>query len=279
MLGILLLILKIIGLLCLVIAGILLALVLLVLFLPVPYRVWVSGDTTQPDQLSYRLCIFGIQILPKRERKRRKKNRIRRENGKGRREPPKKQTIEHAQPETESSEKEPANTNQLLEQQQCSKPDQPAEDAGQEVSQAPKHAPKRTKNKEKHASGNIREKLKQIYAQLCDAGNQQAARHIFSEMVYLLRHYGPHRVRADVCFSLGDPANTGYATAALSVCPFSYGKNCRILPDFETWQMYLHGWLDLRGHILGVHVLIAGLRLLFDRNIRKLIGKIRRKNK
>ena len=84
-------------------------------------------------------------------------------------------------------------------------------------------------------------------------------------------------MRADVCFSLGDPANTGYATAALSMCPFSYGKNCRILPDFEAEHWYVQGWLDMRGHVRAVHVLLAGLRLLFDRNVRKIIGKILKK--
>ena len=50
MLEIVLMILKVIGLFLLGILGLFLVLVLLVLFLPVPYHVWVNGDLAQPDQ-------------------------------------------------------------------------------------------------------------------------------------------------------------------------------------------------------------------------------------
>lgn len=255
MLGIVLLILRIIGLLLLLIAGILLALVLLVLFLPIPYRLQVSGDSAQPDQFLYRVNIFGIQILPIRERKRRRKHRNKHTN----------------------KQEEPANTHQPTDGQTPTQSGRSDGDAGRESSRPLKHPPGGKKNKEKHASGNIREKLKQIYTQVTDAGNHRAVLHICSEIVYLLRHYGPRRVRADVSFSLGDPANTGYATAALSVCPFSYGKGCCILPDFESEQMYLRGRLDLRGHVRGAHAFIAGLRLLCDKDIRKAVKTLRRK--
>lgn len=281
MLGIVLLILRIIGLLLLVIAGILLALVLLVLFLPIPYRLQVSGDSAQPDQFLYRVNIFGIQILPIRERKRRRKHRNKhtnkQEDSDERQKPPEHQPDGHAQPKAAGSQEEPANTHQPTDGQTPTQSGRSDGDAGRETSRPLKHPPGGKKNKEKHASGNIREKLKQIYTQVTDAGNHRAVLHICSEIVYLLRHYGPRRVRADVSFSLGDPANTGYATAALSVCPFSYGKGCCILPDFESEQMYLRGRLDLRGHVRGAHAFIAGLRLLCDKDIRKAVKTLRRK--
>ena len=72
MLGFLCMVLKVIGLILAAIFALLLTLVLFALILPVSYRVWVSGDTGEPKTFAYRIRIFGIQLLPKKERKRRK---------------------------------------------------------------------------------------------------------------------------------------------------------------------------------------------------------------
>ena len=73
MIGILLMILKLIGLLLLGILGLFLVLVLLLLFLPVPYRIWVSGDSDGSSRFAYRVKLFGFQVVPRKERKQRVK--------------------------------------------------------------------------------------------------------------------------------------------------------------------------------------------------------------
>ena len=132
------------------------------------------------------------------------------------------------------------------------------------------------KKQEKKFSEGVRDTMKRIRTELTDEGNRRAVLHLLREVKKLLRHIGPRRVMADVSFSLGDPANTGYATAALSVCPFVYGKKCRITPDFVTEELYIRGWMDVRGHVRIIHVVAVGLRLLFDRDIRRIIKKLRR---
>lgn len=268
MLGIVLWILKIIGLALLVILGVFLAIVLLVLLVPVPYRLWVSGEK---DALAWKVKIFGIQVFPKRERKKKKRNKNKKKTESGgenhfeTQEPLKEPSAESVQPQTTSSDvtartqgtrQEPAGAQPQLTKRQG--------------------RTKRKKEKEKHGGRGLGT-LRLVWQELCDAGNHRALRHVFAEIKYLLKHLGPRRVHADVNFSLGDPANTGYATAALSICPFSYGKDCHIFPDFEAEQIYLRGWLDLRGHARALHVLIAGLRLLCDKDIRKVIKKLRNK--
>lgn len=279
MLGILLMILKVIGLFFLGVLGLLLALFVLVLLLPVPYHVWVSGDTADPDQLAYRIKIFGIQLLPKKERRRRKAK-----HGLS-----KKQTPEEA---LLSAGEQPENLTRQLTDDSGQTGERESTVSQQTTNEQPKTESRQDENNNKqkqkrqkagkkdakNSSGkDVRAIWDRVRSELSDESNHRAIRHVFSEIRYLLSHFGPRRVRADVSFSLGDPANTGYATALLSVCPFSYGRDTRILPDFEIQELYLRGWLDVRGHVRMIHVLITGIRLLFDKDIRNVLKKVLKK--
>lgn len=273
MLGILLMIAKIIGIILLCILGLFFALVLLVLFIPVPYRIYVNGDSGDSQNFVFRIKIFGVQVFPKKDASK-KARRLRRT----------KRIKEQTQdspgaeaPQIQAEEPKEKRQTAVETQRTGRQTEQKEQPHSKALDTKTKNI--KTKNaKAGNASGkDVRGMLKLFYAEFTDEGKRRALRHLLRETRYLIRHFGPRRVRADVCFSLGDPANTGYATAALSMCPFSYGKNCRILPDFEAEHWYVQGWLDMRGHVRAVHVLLAGLRLLFDRNVRKIIGKILKK--
>lgn len=272
-------ILKVIGLLLLGILCLFLALLVLVLILPVPYHVWVSGDTNALDQFTYRMKIFGIQLLPKKERNRRKKR-----HGMTKKQATEEAPLsEEAQPENQAGQITDASCQTgegktTVSQETTSEPTK-TEYRYEENNHKTK--PKRQRpgiKKEKNSSGkDLRAIWDRVRTELTDEGNHRAIRHVFSEIRYLLSHFGPRRVRADVSFSLGDPANTGYATAFLSACPFSYGRDTRILPDFEIQELYLRGWLDVRGHVRMIHVLVTGIRLLFDKDIRNVLKKVLKK--
>ena len=286
MLGIVLMIVKVIGLLLLGILGLFLGLILLILFLPIPYRVWLKGDSGEPETLAYSVKIFGIQIVPKKERKQRRGKRKR--GGRSAKDPQTEAATGRGS-EPVSGQQPDAPLPQGSPQTECpvgqhpQKPEQTERPVGQREQEEQKSPKKRKRarssgNREKNNAGrDVRGMMDRFRAEFTDEGNRRALRHVCSEIAYLLRHFGPRRVRGDVSFSLGDPANTGYVTAALSICPFSYGKDCRIIPDFEAEQLFIRGWLDIRGHVRSVHVLIAGLRLLFDKDIRKIIRKIMKK--
>ncbi len=83
-------------------------------------------------------------------------------------------------------------------------------------------------------------------------------------------------MKADLIYSLADPANTGYAAAALSLCPVVYKKGCGITPDFESEKLYAKGWMDASGHVRLIHPVCSGLRLLIDKDIRAIIKKVRK---
>lgn len=297
MLGILLLILKIIGLILLGILGLFLAVVLLVLLTPVTYRVWVSGDSGDLGQLAYRVKILGIQILPKKERKRRSgKKRTEKPGAEDEKpdaspaqtentEPPKAVEAKVTEPEMPKPHSEEAAAPEMPDQNAV-EPETPEkklpdrkhlkkrEKRSKKEEKNPKE--KNSKKKEKSTStADVRALLGQIRTELSDEGNHRALKHVLSELRYLLRHFGPRRMRADLAFSLGEPANTGYVTAALAVCPFSYGKDCYLVPDFEAEQFYVRGWMEVGGHVRTVHMLLILLRLLLDKDIRKIIKKVR----
>lgn len=284
MLGIVLLILKIIGLILLGILGLFFALVLVVLFFPVSYRVWVQGDSREPEQLSCRVKILGIQVFPKKERKKKaqKQKEKKQAGAKSDKRRRKTNTPDTGEAKTGNA---PAPESQTKPQPQAGKDTQTSGDhrAQAEGDNKKKQTgtEKQLKSPKKHkkvtSDKNIRDTLQQLWSEVTDEGNRKAFGHVCSEIKYFLRHFGPRRVEADVSFSMGDPANTGYVTAVLSLCPFPYGRNCEIIPDFAADQLYLCGWIDVRGHVRAVHVLVAGLRLLFDKNIRKIIRKILKK--
>lgn len=285
MLGILLMILKVIGWLLLGILGLLFVVVCLVLFVPVPYRVWVNGSPEDDPVVCCKVKVFGIQVFPRKGKKK--------EAGDTTEAADAAEPAETAAAPQESAgvQKEPKTAAQQAAQEK-STAQQPAgtdtentdnsdtsSDKNTDQNSAKKETetaqPSEKKQEQKFSEG-VRDTMKRIRTELTDAGNRRAVLHLLREVKKLLRHIGPRRVMADVSFSLGDPANTGYATAALSVCPFVYGKKCRITPDFVTEELYIRGWMDVRGHVRIIHVVAAGLRLLFDRDIRRIIKKLRR---
>ena len=253
MLEILFLILKIIGWLLLGIVGLLLVLILLVLFFPIPYHIWLNGDSGSTSDFSYWIKIFWIQVVPRKEKKKKK---------------PKKS-------------KKKSIPNQTLRDRDEHVAEHVAEHAPEHVPEQKvsdkKKKPKRSgSSKEKHDIHKTLDRIKGICAVLTAPDNQRACKHILGEIRRLLHFIGPRRIQADADFSLGDPSYTGYATAALSVCPFAYGKRTRITPDFVTEELYIKGRIDVRGHVCLVHVAAAGIRLLLDKDIRTIIKTFRR---
>lgn len=287
MLGIVLLILKLIGLLLLGILGLFLALILVVLFFPVPYRVRVQGDSREPEQLSCRVKVLGIQVFPKKERKKKaQKQKEKKQAGvKSDKKREKTNTPDTGEIKTENA---PVAKSQSKPQPHTGEDIQLTQDeqtSGDHRVQAEGDNKKKQTGTEKQpgtqkkdvSDKNIRDTLQLLCSEVTDEGNRKAFGHVCSEIKYFLRHFGPRHVEADVSFSMGDPANTGYMTAALSVCPFPYGRCCDIIPDFDADHLYLCGWVDVRGHVCAIHVLVVGLRLLFDKNIRKIIRKLLKK--
>lgn len=115
-------------------------------------------------------------------------------------------------------------------------------------------------------------KLKKI---ISDEAGKFAFLHVWKEVQYLLRHYLPGHVSGTVRFSMGSPDQTGKVLAGISVLPFWARDKLIVMPDFQSEALYLKGILYVTGHARILHVLVTAIRLLKDKNIRKLITNIR----
>ncbi len=243
----------------LIVLGLGVFLLLLALFTPIPYRIRLNGDPEQTPAFTVCVRVFGLQIYPKKERKYR---RLRKDR-------------------TKASEARADNEPEKV----PDKPDIPEQQApaviGSEQARSD-NEPEQTKNikntkksKRSERSGHAwREGFQRLRSELTDEGNKRALQHMLREISVIIRHFGPRQVRADAVFSLGDPANTGYATAVLAICPFAYGRHTVLTPDFMSERMYFKGWAELHGHVRLIHAVCAGVRLLTDRNIRRILRKL-----
>lgn len=81
------------------------------------------------------------------------------------------------------------------------------------------------------------------------------------------------RLHTELNFALWEPSATGQALGILAMFPAIYQYDIGIYPDFEADKTYVKGTFLVKGHIRLVHVLISGIRLLKERDIRNFIKK------
>lgn len=112
---------------------------------------------------------------------------------------------------------------------------------------------------------------------ITDESNKIVVGSVWSELWYLLRHFRFRYIRAEVRFSLADPAATGQALGVLCMMPFLYGRDVEITPDFEADRMYVEGEAEALGRMRCVHFLASLLRLIRQKEVRSLIKRLRNK--
>lgn len=127
---------------------------------------------------------------------------------------------------------------------------------------------------EESKTAKLREKARNLHAQVTDEGNRRAGLHAWTELCYLLGHYKPNRLKADIAFSLGDPALTGEALGALSLTPFVYRYPCHITPDFSAETFYIRGNVHMRGKVAVWRFALSAWRLYRDQELRRLLRQL-----
>jgi hypothetical protein len=267
MAGILIFILKLVGWLLVIVLCLLLVVAGLLLFLPVPYHLRIQAKQDEPP--AFTAWVFGFRVFPMRERGAKKKR-----TGKGKKADGQENSTEPSEEPSGKTAEQPRD-NASGQEAAAPKSEAKASESAKGAAQAPKAENQTKKTAKNKGKPDRRQTLQKLHHEFTDEGNRRALSHVLSEFAYLLRHFGPRKVKGELSFSLGDPANTGYATAALSLCPFVY-NGCGIYPDFASEKPYVLGQLDVRGHVRLIHALHSGLGLLLDKDIRKLIHKVRK---
>lgn len=303
---ILLLILKIIGILLLSLIGIVLFLLALVLFVPVRYRIEGSEEDArrilgkvhwlfhllsvsfsyEESQFDYRVRICGIRVLPGKK----KTSALDDENlddgdlddedlddeefgdGDSKVEDAGKSAADERKPEENSSGKISAEEAKI----------QPSDADGINYNGILKirnffEKIKQTVNKFLRLLKKLPEKITDIKNLLTDETNKKSVSLVWKELKYLLCHFRFRKIKTELSFSMGDPANTGQVLAILCILPILYQYEINIYPDFEAEEFYVRGNYFIKGHIRLFHVLVSFIRLWKEKEFRRFVKQMIKK--
>lgn len=124
------------------------------------------------------------------------------------------------------------------------------------------------------------ERIKEVYPKLkkilADEKNKDAVLHLKKEVVYLVKVLLPKKSKMDAVFSIGAPDLTGQAFGILACFPVMYQKAWKLIPDFEAEDIYFKGSFWGKGNVYGYQIFGIILRIVFDKNCRRLYTIINR---
>lgn len=124
----------------------------------------------------------------------------------------------------------------------------------------------------------IIERIKEVYPKmkmiLNDEKNHAAVKHLKDEVVYLIKIFLPKKSKIDVVFSTGSPDTTGQLFGILACFPAMYQQDWKLLPDFEADEPYVKGTFWAKGRLAAYQFVGIVLRILFDKNCRRLYTMI-----
>lgn len=125
-----------------------------------------------------------------------------------------------------------------------------------------------------------KEKIKRLTAKikkiLKDDSCKEALNKIKTELINLLKAIMPYKLYLRVEFSAGSPDKTGMVLGILAMFPIGYKNKWKIRPDFEREEIYIDSEFDIKGHIFLYKILVIAIRVLVDKNCRKLYNEIRK---
>lgn len=297
MLGILLTILKIIGIILLVLIGLILLAAAVILLVPIRYHgdgareekilsgnvklTWLlhmisASASLSEDGTKIRVCLFGKTIYPKTKK------------------PPKKSKAKKM-PKQEASKKS----------EKSEKPKQQSGTVSKEVATIyePQKPNPELPKKEKSARPDVKSKFEAIKQKLLavkekfidsKAGIQkiknkidywknlltsdpmkEAMGFLWKKTKGLLHHILPRRMTGRIHFGFEDPSKTGKTLAYFSMLyPFTK-ENLVIEPEFETEELILEGDIAFRGRIRLGYLVYVALSVVLNKNIRRQYKRLR----
>ena len=124
----------------------------------------------------------------------------------------------------------------------------------------------------------IIERIKEVYPKikkiLTDEKNHEAVKHLKDEVVYLIKIFLPKKSKIDAVFSTGSPDTTGQLFGILACFPAMYQKDWKLIPDFQADDAYFKGTFWGKGWVALYQILGIILRIVFDKNCRRLYTMI-----
>ena len=274
-------ILKVIGIILLVVLALILTALFCVLFVPVKYRAVGSFDNTDiraKAHVSWLLHLFALHIEYADETD----GYIRLAFGK-------RKLFDDADSEYENDEKaaEASDDDVMDEAAKTETEDKVSENTGDEpkisadenqhIKQQTKLTHKKPHKKQfKDKSEKIKTGIGKLKREYGDERNKAAFSHLKKELFIILKRICPRRLKFTMVYSTGSPDTTGILLGILACFPVGYKNKWQITPDFESEKPYAKGSFDIKGHVIVISILAATLRILFDKNCRRLYNRISR---
>lgn len=290
-------ILKVIGIILLVVLALILAVVLCVLFVPVKYRAVGSFDNTDiraKAHVSWLLHLFALHIEYARET-----------DGYIRLAFVKKKLFDDSDSDYEADEydeetakpdsgadnyealdddtmdadakaEDKVSENIQNEHRTVSDDNQPIKQQTKYKKRSEKLHKKSHKKQFKDKSHKLKTGIDKFKREYSDERNKAAFSHLKKELFIILKRICPRRLRLTMVYSTGSPDTTGISLGVLACFPVGYTNRWRITPDFESEKPYAKGSFDIKGHVIVISILAATLRILFDKNCRRLYNRISR---
>lgn len=282
-------ILKVIGIILLVVLALILTALLCVLFVPVKYRAVGSFDNTDiraKAHVSWLFHLFALHIEYADET-----------DGYIRLAFVKRKLFDDADSDYENDEKaaEASDDDVMDDAAKTETEDKVSENTGDEpkisadenqhIKQQTKLTHKKTykkRNKKSHKkqfkekSEKIKNCIYKLKREYSDERNKAAFLHLKKELFIILKRICPRRLKLTMVYSTGSPDTTGISLGVLACFPVGYTNRWRITPDFESEKPYAKGSFDIKGHVIVISILAATLRILFDKNCRRLYNRISR---
>lgn len=282
-------ILKVIGIILLVVLALILTALFCVLFVPVKYRAVGSFDNTDiraKAHVSWLFHLFALHIEYAQET-----------DGYIRLAFVKKKLFDDADSDYENDEKaaEASDDDVMDEAAKTETEDKVSENTGDEPkisADENQHIKQQTKlthqkrykkrNKKSHKkqfkdkSEKIKNCIYKLKREYSDERNKAAFSHLKKELFIILKRICPRRLKLTMVYSTGSPDTTGILLGILACFPVGYTNRWRITPDFESEKPYAKGSFDIKGHVIVISILAATLRILFDKNCRRLYNRISR---
>lgn len=126
----------------------------------------------------------------------------------------------------------------------------------------------------------IIEKIKDIYPRIkkiiTDDRNKQAVVHLKKELFYFVKILLPKKSRVNAAFSTGSPDTTGQLCGVIACFPIMYQKGWALRPDFAAEEAFFQGDFWGKGRIYAFQLVGILLRIIFDKNCRRLYTMIDR---
>lgn len=271
-------ILKVIGIILLVVLALILTALLCVLFVPVKYRAVGSFDNTDiraKAHVSWLFHLFALHIEYAQETdgyirlafvKKKLFDNYEALDDDDMDDAAKTETEDKVSENTGDEPKISADENQHIKQQ--TKP------THQKMYKKPHK--KSHKKQFKDKSDKIKNCIYKLKREYSDERNKAAFSHLKKELFIILKRICPRRLKLTMVYSTGSPDTTGISLGILACFPVGYTNRWRITPDFESEKPYAKGSFDIKGHVIVISILAATLRILFDKNCRRLYNRISR---